>query len=202
MPAAGRDVAKIAPPSSFVFIRVTPVEGGGSPGATERIGRDGKQSQNHSTNLEVVFHNPRGSPHIQSTPDGGLHISFDSTGRNGETVETVLNELVTVFLQVPAQGNPFRAYGSGESEGLVRVSLTGSAMNCIHALMNHGVETLSFGKHVSLEGKDLFIVGVVSQENEEGKLVTHNVILPRKTVPCCRGMLIVQRSSPDSPREE
>ncbi len=131
------------------------------------------------TNLNIVFHNPRNSPYIQTTPDGGLIIDVDSEGLEGETLETLLNEPVTVSMLLPAQYNPFEAYDSQEEEGgMVSVSLDGSVLGCIQTLMDHGFTKLSFGEAGSLVRSGSFIVGTLYLKDDQGTLVPYDVNIP------------------------
>jgi len=126
-----------------------------------------------------VFHNPRNSPYIQTTPDGGLIIDFDSAGLEGETLDTLLNEPVTVSMLLPAAYNPFPDNVSQEEPGgAVSVSLDGSLLNCLQTLMDHGVEEVSLGRHGSLVRSGSFIVGTLYLEDDEENLVPYDVTIP------------------------
>jgi hypothetical protein len=131
------------------------------------------------TSMNVVFHNPRNSPYIQTAPDGGLTVMWDSEGLAGETLETLLNEPVTISMLLPAAYNPFDDYDSQEEEGgMVSVSLDGSLLGCIQTLMDHGLKKLSFGEGGVLVRSGSFIVGTLYLEDDEENLVPYDVIIP------------------------
>jgi len=169
----------------MVSIGVSQVQGSGGAGVMEILTEEGPagpqapQTVTLSTDLNVVFHNPRNSPYIQTTPDGGLKIMWDSEGLQGETLDTLLNEPVTVSMLLPAQYNPFEGYDSQEEEGgMVSVSLDGSLLNCLQILLDHGFEEVSFDRHGSLVRSGSFIVGTLYLEDDEENLVPHSVIIP------------------------
>ncbi|MBN1512167.1 MAG: hypothetical protein JXB13_09145 [Phycisphaerae bacterium] len=169
----------------MVSIGVSHVEAGGDAGVMEILTEEGPvgpqtpQTVTLSTDLNVVFHNPSNSPYIQTTPDGGLKIMWDSEGLEGETLDTLLNEPVTVSMLVPAEYNPFDDYDSQEEEGgMVSVSLDGSVLGCIQTLMDHGFKKLSFGEGGSLVRSGSSIVGTLYLEDDQGTLVPYDVNIP------------------------